>query len=90
MIQVLQWIDRRVPVEPRFPSRYQKRPFSPLYGPVLYLSLIIFNLTIAAMIGEKQIAATSLFIVVLPLAMIATLESTGCREAQFWHHLCFE
>jgi len=73
MISALQWIDRRVPGEPGFQSRYQKLPFSPLYGPALYLSVIVFNLTIAAMINERQIAVTGLFIVILPLTMIVTL-----------------
>lgn len=73
MISALQGIDRLVPAEPGFRSRYQKLPFAPLYGPALYISVIVFNLTVAAMIGERQIAVTGLFIVILPLAMIATL-----------------
>jgi len=73
MIRILQWTDRYFPAEPGFRSRHQKLPFATLYGPALYLSVVIFNLTIAAMIGEKQIAATGLFIVILPLTLIVTL-----------------
>ena len=48
-------------------------PFSPLIGPILYLSVLAFNLTIATVIGEMTIAVTGLFIVFLPLALVVTL-----------------
>ncbi len=73
MIWTLQWIDRRLPVEAGLRKRYRKLPFAPLYGPALYLSVIVFNLTIAVMIGEQQIAVTGLFIVMLPLILVVTL-----------------
>jgi putative membrane protein len=48
-------------------------PFSTLLGPILYLSVLCFNLTMAMVIGEMTIAVTGLFIVVLPLALVVTL-----------------
>lgn len=48
-------------------------PFSSLFGPGLYLGVAIFNITIALLIGEATIAVTGIFIVLLPLCMVATL-----------------
>ena len=48
-------------------------PFSTLLGPILYLSVLGFNLTMAMVIGEMAIAVTGLFIVTLPLALVVTL-----------------
>ncbi len=42
-----------------------------LLGPLLYLSVIAFNLTMAFLIGETTIAVTGLFIVFLPLMLMA-------------------
>jgi putative membrane protein len=73
MIRALQMLDRLVPEEQGFRSRYHRLPGSPLFGPALYLSVVIFNLTIAAIIGERQIAITGLFIALLPLTMVVVL-----------------
>jgi len=81
MIWALQWIDRLLPEEKTFRNRYRNLPYSTLLGPLLYLAVIVFNLTIATMIGEKQIAVTGLFIVILPLTMIVTLAI--CRVNRF-------
>jgi putative membrane protein len=73
MIGALQWLDQIVPEEPGFRRRYHRLFCSPLFGPLLYLSVLVFNLTIATLIGERQIAVTGLFIVLLPLILVVVL-----------------
>lgn len=73
MIGALQWLDYIVPEEPGFRRRYHRLFCSPLFGPLLYLSVLVFNLTIATLIGERQIAVTGLFIVFLPLVLVLVL-----------------
>jgi putative membrane protein len=89
MIGVLQHLDRIVPEEAGFRDRYHRLPGSPLFGPLLYLSVIAFNLTIALLIGERQIAVTGLFIVLLPLTLIAILSLqrlNRCSEEEILLH----
>jgi putative membrane protein len=47
-------------------------PFKALLGPVLFLSVIVFNISIAIMIGEELMAVTGIFIFTLPAAIIIT------------------
>jgi putative membrane protein len=44
-------------------------PLRALLGPVLYLSVIVFNLAVTFFIGERLMAITGVFIVTLPLVM---------------------
>ncbi len=53
----------------RFGSRC---PWGFLVGPALYLSVVIFNLSIAYLIGEYNIAWSGIFIILLPLFHIHT------------------
>ena len=71
MIFALQVIDRRVGAGREKPAGVSDLPFRPLYGPVLYLSVIAFNLGVTVWIGERLMALTGLFIFVLPLAIAA-------------------
>jgi uncharacterized membrane protein len=48
-------------------------PCKALLGPVLYLSVIAFNLAMAAFIGEMTVAVSGLFIVILPLVICLIL-----------------
>jgi uncharacterized membrane protein len=48
-------------------------PLRALLGPLLYLSVIIFNITVTLMIGEKLMATTGIFIFTLPVAIVAVL-----------------
>jgi uncharacterized membrane protein len=73
MIFALQRIDRRWHRHGQRSRGVCNLPFRSLFGPILYLSVLAFNLTVAKTIGEQQIAVTGLFIVVLPLAIIVTL-----------------
>jgi len=70
MICCLQWIDRLWP-EKRIVAPYL--PYISLFGPLLYLAVIVFNLVIAVMIGEFQIAISGIFAAFLPVAIIVTL-----------------
>jgi len=72
MILALQQIDRRVP-DPLRPDQRMTIPCKSLLGPVLYLSVLVFNLSVAKWIGEHQIATNGLFVVFLPLAILVVL-----------------
>ena len=48
-------------------------PFKALLGPILYLTVIIFNISVAFMIGEELLATTGIFICLLPTAIVTTL-----------------
>ncbi len=48
-------------------------PFRSLFGPLLYLSVIIFNISITLLIGENLLALTGIFIFTLPIAIVAVL-----------------
>ncbi|WP_298271968.1 carotenoid biosynthesis protein [Geobacter sp.] len=82
MIFVLQVIDRRVGAGRKKPAGVSDLPFRPLYGPVLYLSVIAFNLGVTVWIGERLMALTGLFIFVLPLAIAAV---TIIRRTNRYH-----
>lgn len=55
------------------PAGIASTPYRLFYGPVLYLGVIVFNLAVTVSIGERLMALTGLFIVILPLAMAGTL-----------------
>ena len=69
MIRALQIIDRRGWRKGAKPTGLKNMPLRTLLGPVLYLSVIVFNLTVAFVIGERLMALTGLFIFTLPIAM---------------------
>ncbi|WP_243370612.1 carotenoid biosynthesis protein [Geotalea sp. SG265] len=73
MIFALQRIDARTGAPGKKPKGACALPFRSLYGPVLYLSVIVFNLTITFLIGERLMAMTGIFIFTLPIAISAVL-----------------
>ena len=73
MILALQLIDRTVARQVERPAGVCGMPFRSLLGPLLYLSVISFNLTMTLLIGERQLAVTGIFTYVLPLAIVVTL-----------------
>lgn len=73
MILVLQLIDRSGDKKKQKPFAVRHLPLRPLLGPFLYLSVIVFNLTVAFMIGENLIAINSLFIFILPLSILTVI-----------------
>ncbi len=48
-------------------------PFRPLLGPLLYLSVLLFNLVMAIRIGEHLMALTAVFIYTLPILIVVVL-----------------
>lgn len=73
MILALQTVDRFVGRNAERLPGVSNLPFRSLIGPLLYLSVIAFNLAITMKIGERLMAVTGIFTVILPLAIVATL-----------------
>ena len=73
LVLALQVIDAKV-------GKYSKKalgmttiPFRSLFGPALYLSVLIFNLAITFIIGERLMALTGIFMFTLPVAIVSVL-----------------
>ena len=73
LVAALQIIDTKVKEKHTGVSRLKTLPFRSLFGPALYLSVILFNLAIAFLIGEKLLALTGIFIYTLPIAIVTIL-----------------
>jgi putative membrane protein len=74
MVAALQLIDARLGRDGQErPAGVANIPFRSLLGPVLYLSVIAFNLTVAFVIGERLMAVSGLFVFTLPVAIVAVL-----------------
>ncbi len=71
LVAALQWIDRKPDVS--VPYGVFAMPWRSLLGPVLYLSVLIFNWTVTIWIGEYLIALTGIFIFTLPIVMVIVL-----------------
>ena len=74
MVAALQVIDKRFcrKGEER-PAGVANIPFRSLLGPALYLSVIIFNLSIAFIIGERLMAVAGIYVFTLPVVIVAVL-----------------
>ncbi len=73
LVLALQGIDARVGEKGEKSFGTANPPFRSLLGPILYLSVIVFNLTITCLIGEQLMFVTGIFIFTLPLAIVAVL-----------------
>jgi putative membrane protein len=73
LVLALQVIDAFVGRKTEMPSGMKGLPFRSLLGPILYLSVLVFNLTITYLIGERLMALTGIFIFTLPVAIVAVL-----------------
>lgn len=73
MVLAMQVIDTRTTAGGEQPAGVWNLPFRALLGPVLYLSVIVFNLAITLQIGERLMAATGIFMYTLPIAIVAVL-----------------
>jgi len=76
MIFALQRIDAAVGKQGKHsvaPKGVHHFPFRPLLGPILYLSVLVFNLTMTLLIGENLLATTGIFIFTLPITIVAIL-----------------
>ncbi len=73
LILALQIIDAVIGKKSAKTSGMKSIPFRSLYGPALYLSVIIFNLAVTILIGEHLMALTGILIFTLPIAIVAVL-----------------
>jgi uncharacterized membrane protein len=73
LILSLQIIDARLGRGREKPAGVASIPFRALLGPVLYLSVIVFNIAITLRIGETLLAATGIFIFTLPILIVTVL-----------------
>lgn len=70
LVGALQQIDLRLGNSAERPAITSCLPFRSLYGPLLYVSVLVFNIGITLYIGEKRMAITGIFTYVLPLSLI--------------------
>jgi len=73
LVFTLQRIDARVARNKEKPAGIANLPFRSLLGPVLYLSVLVFNLAITIMIGENLMAITGIFMFTLPIVIVTVL-----------------
>jgi putative membrane protein len=73
LVLTLQLIDRWSGATGKMAGGSRSFPFRSLLGPVLYLSVLVFNLVMTIVIGEQLMAVTGLFIVILPIVMVIIL-----------------
>ncbi|HEY5973732.1 MAG TPA: carotenoid biosynthesis protein [Geobacteraceae bacterium] len=73
MIFALQRLDHRARKAAAPPAGVRSIPFRSLLGPGLFLSVLLFNLTMTLLIGEYQLAATGIFTFTLPIAIVTVL-----------------
>ncbi|RNC67890.1 MAG: carotenoid biosynthesis protein [Desulfuromonadales bacterium] len=72
------------------PAGVANLPLRSLYGPVLYLSVIVFNLSVTLWIGERLMALTGIFIYVLPVAIVVVTvirRTNRYRKEEMAEHL---
>ena len=70
LVMALQVIDMKVGEKGKKPAGVANLPYRSLLGPLLYVSVIIFNLTVTYIIGENLMALNGLFIYVLPVTIV--------------------
>lgn len=88
LVAAFQRIDLRR--DEKAPRGVSAMPFRSLLGPVLYLSVLIFNWIVTLWIGENLIALTGILIFTLPIVMtivLAALRVNRYREEELQEHL---
>lgn len=88
LVAAFQWIDQRR--EEKVPYGIFIMPFRSLLGPILYLSVLIFNWAVTLWIGENLMALTGILIFTLPVVMVVVLASIRVnryREKELQEHL---
>lgn len=88
MIAAFQFIDARRLHETA--SGVIAFPFHSLLGPLLYLSVLIFNISISFVIGEQFMALCGILIFVLPITIVVVLalrRVNCCTKEQLDEHL---
>lgn len=88
LVAALQQIDRKR--DGKTPRGIFAMPFRSLLGPVLYLSVLIFNWIVTLWIGEYLIALTGILIFTLPIVMVIVLAAVRVnryRAEELQEHL---
>jgi len=74
MVLALQIIDTKVGNKRELPEAgIWNSPYKALLGPILYLSVILFNISITLLIGEKLIATSAIFSFSIPATILTSL-----------------
>lgn len=73
LVFALQRIDAAIGKKVERPSGIANLPFRSLLGPVLYLSVLVFNLTVTILIGENLMALTGILMFTLPVVIVTVL-----------------
>lgn len=73
LVFTLQRIDARVARNKEKPAGIANLPFRSLLGPVLYLSVLVFNFAVTISIGETLMAMTGIFMFTLPVVIVTVL-----------------
>lgn len=73
LIFALQRIDARVARNCEKPVGITNLPYRALLGPVLYLSVLVFNFAVTIQIGENLMAMTGIFMFTLPVVIVTVL-----------------
>ena len=90
MIFALQRLDAALDGTTGLPAGVRQLPFRTLIGPILYLSVLVFNLSMTLLIGETQLATTGIFTFTLPIAIVVVLlvhRVNRYREEELAEHL---
>lgn len=88
LVAAFQRIDRKR--DEKAPRGVFAMPFRSLLGPVLYLSVLIFNWVVTLWIGEYLIALTGILIFTLPIVLVivlAALRINRYREEELRQHV---
>lgn len=88
LVFAFQMIDRRR--EEERPTGIVILPLRSLLGPLLYLSVLLFNWGVTLWIGEKLMALTGIFIFTLPIVLVTVLALVRVnryREEELREHL---
>ncbi|MRR05939.1 MAG: carotenoid biosynthesis protein [Deltaproteobacteria bacterium] len=73
LIFTLQRIDARGERKRQKPAGVTNLPYRSLLGPMIYLSVLVFNLAITIQIGENLMAMTGIFMFTLPVVIVTVL-----------------
>lgn len=90
LVFVLQRIDARLGRGGNKPTGVANPPFRALYGPILYVSVIVFNLSVTFWIGERLMALTGILIVIPAIAISAVTvirRTNRYRKEEMAEHL---
>lgn len=88
LVAAFQWVDRSRDEER--PAGIVPLPLRSLLGPLLYLSVLLFNWGVTLWIGEQLMALTGIFIFTLPIVLVVVLAAVRVnryREEELREHV---